>query len=98
MGPRTGRPSDLSEYQKGLAAAPRILQALDRLVGGNGFLVSDAVTLADIHLAPMMSYFISADDGFDLLRQCDRLHDWWSKISSRRMFLDTKPTLPGPKV
>lgn len=98
MAARIGRPSDASEYQKGLASAPRILRALDRLVGSNGFLVSDAVILADIHLAPMMSYFTSADDGLDLLRQCDRLCDWWSKISARRMFLDTKPTLPEPKV
>ena len=94
MGPRTGRPSDTSEYQKGLAAAPNILQALDRLVDGGAFLVDDAVTLADIHLAPMMSYFTSATDGFDLLQQHDRLQAWWTEISARRAFMDTSPPLP----
>lgn len=95
MGPRIGRPSDASEYQKGLAAAPHILDAFDRLIGGDGFLVAgNAVTLADIHLAPMMSYFTSASDGFDLLQQHDRLLGWWTRISTRRAFLDTKPTLP----
>ena len=96
MAARIGRPSDTSEYQKGLAAAPRILQALDRLVGSDGFLVSDAVMLADIHLAQMMSYFICEDNGFDLLRQHDRLFDWWTEIFARPTFLDTTPALTEP--
>ncbi|MGI9485396.1 MAG: glutathione S-transferase family protein [Geminicoccaceae bacterium] len=94
MGPRIGSPSDTVEYQKGLAAAPHILQALDRLVGSSAFLVGEAVTLADIHLAPMMSYFTSATDGFDLLQKHDRLHAWWTEISARPAFMDTRPLLP----
>ena len=97
MAARVGRPSDPLEYQKGLAAAPRILEALDRLGGGNGYLVGDKVTLADIHLAPMMSYFTSADDGFELMQQHERLWDWWTRISAYQAFLETKPTLPAPK-
>lgn len=96
MGPRIGRPSDLSEYQQGLAAAPRILRALDRVADDGSFLVGDTLTLADIHLAPMMSYFTAANDGFDLLEQHESLHTWWTAISLRPAFADTKPKLPDP--
>lgn len=96
MAPRIGRPSVASEYRMGLAAAPRILKALDDLIVGDPFLVGDTVTLADIHLAPMMSYFASASDGFEMLQWHDRLHEWWAGISDRRSFLNTKPALPEP--
>ena len=71
---------------------------LDRLAGDGDFLVGDALTLADIHLAPMMSYFTAAKDGFDLLEQHKSLHAWWTKISIRPAFADTKPKLPEPLV
>lgn len=96
MGPRIGRPSDPLEYQQGLAAAPRILSALDRLASDDSFMVGDTLTLADIHLAPMMSYFTAANDGFDLLERHKSLHAWWMTISSRPAFADTKPKLPKP--
>lgn len=96
MGPRIGRPSDPSEYQRGLAAAPRILQALDSLAAGGSFLAGDTLTLADIHLAPMMSYFTSAKDGFDLLEQHEALYAWWATMSLRQAFAETTPQLPEP--
>ena len=39
---------------------PRILHALDRLASGGSFLVGDTLTLAEIHLAPVMFYFTVA--------------------------------------
>lgn len=91
---RTGGTADRSEYHRGLAAAPRVLDALDRLAAGGGFLVGDTLTLADIHLAPMLSYFSTDDGGMALLRQRARLNTWWSAVSTRPAFLDTMPQLP----
>ena len=93
---RMGGPADRAEYDRGLAAAPRVLDALDRLAAGGGFMVGDALTLADIHLAPMLSYFSTDDGGLALLRQRARLNTWWSAVSARRAFLDTMPKLPEP--
>ncbi len=94
---RVGEPADRAEYDRGLAAAPRVLDALDRLAAGGDFLVGDALTLADIHLAPMLSYFSTDDDGMALLRQRARLATWWSAVSVRPAFRDTMPRLPdGP--
>ena len=45
---RVGSPADRAEYESGLAAAPRVLDALDRLAAGGDCLVGDTLTLADI--------------------------------------------------
>lgn len=93
---RMGEPADRAEYENGLAAAPRVLDALDRLAGGSDFLVGDTLTLADIHLAPMMSYFTTDDAGMALLTQRRRLNTWWTAISARPAFIETRPRFPEP--
>ncbi len=94
---RMGEPADRAEYENGLAAAPRVLDALDRLAGGSDFLVGDTLTLADIHLAPMMSYFTTDDGGMALLAQRQRLNTWWTAISARPAFIETRPRFPEPR-
>ncbi|KAB2920162.1 MAG: glutathione S-transferase family protein [Hyphomicrobiaceae bacterium] len=91
---RTGRPADNAEFRRGLEAAPKVLGALDRLATGGDFLVADGLSLADIHLAPMIGYFTSTAEGEALLRQHQRLSVWWSAISRRGAFAETMPKLP----
>ena len=97
MGPLIGRPSDPSEVHRGLTEAPHILESLNSLASGDRFLVDDRLTLADIHLAPMISYFIESDGGRAVFRRYDRLWAWWEVISARAAFNETKPNLPGPR-
>ena len=96
MGPMIGRPSDPMEFHRGLEAAPGILEGLNRLASGNEFLVNDTLTLADLHLAPMISYFIESEEGQAIFGKYDRLCTWWSAISAREAFAETKPKLPKP--
>ena len=91
---RTGRPADRAEYQTGLDAAPRVLRALERLTGGGSFLVSDTVTLADIHLAPMIGYLAMDSAGAAMLGDYPRLTAWWSMMIKRDAFVATRPALP----
>lgn len=95
MAPRIGRPSDPSEIKRGLGEAPRILDALNGIASGHDFLVDDMPTLADIHLAPIVSYFIESDEGHDVFRRYARLKAWWKTMSARTAFIGTKPELPG---
>ncbi|MEO8320749.1 MAG: glutathione S-transferase domain-containing protein [Bradyrhizobium sp.] len=90
-----GHLSEQSEYQRGLKAAPRVLGALDQLANGGNFLVSDALSLADIHLAPMIAYFVADPGGDALLKSHDRLCSWWSAVSQRKSVAETRPTLPS---
>src|SRR6476646_8989895 len=59
--PLLGRPSDISEVQRGLEKAPVVLAALERLVADTEFLCGNDISLADIHLAPMIGYFAMAE-------------------------------------
>jgi glutathione S-transferase len=93
--PRAGRPVDTAEINRGLEAAPRILGALENLAHGGSFLVGGRRTLADIHLAPMMSYFVAHPRGGEMLQDHSRLATWWASMSTRLTFLDTRPNLPA---
>ena len=92
--PRLGHASDAAEVQKGLAAAPVILAALERLAADSEHLCGADVSLADIHLAPMVGYFAMAEEGAALLKTQRKLSDWWSTMSARPAFRATMPRLP----
>jgi glutathione S-transferase len=81
--PRLGRPSDAIEVRQGLDAAPRVVGALEKLVSDSPFLCGTEVSLADIHLAPMLGYFAMFPEGKALLDRHERLGTWWSMMSNR---------------
>jgi len=93
--PRLGRPSDATEIQKGLEAAPQVLAALERLVADTEYLCGAELTLADIHLAPMIGYFAMAEEGEALLKRHRKLSHWWSTMSARSAYRATMPRLPA---
>ena len=93
--PRFGLPIDADAYERGLSAAPRVLDALDCLLTEDSYLVAPTITLADIHLAPMLSYFVESEEGLKLLQTRARLALWWSHISREKGFVETKPVLPA---
>lgn len=96
MGPRVGRPSDPNEVTRGLEASKRTLDVLENLIGDGGFIVGRRLSLADIHLAPMLSYFSEAKQGADGLQQRPKLASWFASIAERDAFKATKPNLPPP--
>lgn len=92
--PRMSRPMDENEFQSGLEAAPRVLAALESIAGEGPWLCGNQLSLADIHLAPMVGYFVLADEGRALLQRYPRLGEWWSELSNRSTFVATTPRLP----
>jgi glutathione S-transferase len=92
--PRMGRPSDKLEIGYGLDAAPKILGSLERLASGGQFLSGDGLSLADIHLAPIIGYFTQVPEANALFDQYERLSAWWSTMSERAAYLVTMPRLP----
>jgi len=87
---RTGQPVDEAEISRGLAAAPKVLAALEPLVG-------EELTLADLHLGAMVAYFVLAPEGATLLRHYPKLTRWWERVSARPSFAATDPGLPSPE-
>ena len=93
--PLLGRSSDIAVLQKGLEAAPEVLAALERLIAGTEYLCGPDVSLADIHLAPMIGYFAMAKEGDALLKMQPKLRKWWSTMSARAAYRATTPRLPA---
>lgn len=87
--------ADEKEFRRGLDAAPRILSALEDAAGEDRYLCGDDISLADIHLAPMIGYFARAPEGKDLLQKQLRLSAWWADFSKRTAFVATTPRLPS---
>jgi glutathione S-transferase len=92
--PRTGRAADSGEIRQGLGAAPRVLAALETIASEAQYLCGDRLSLADLHLAPMISYFVLAPEGRALLDGHPRLTRWWEVISQRPAYRATLPRLP----
>src|SRR5437879_5473920 len=93
--PLMKRQADENEFRKGLEAAPRVLSALEKAAGEGQYLCGIRPSLADIHLAPMIGYFVLAPEGNTLLQKQHRLSDWWADFSKRPAFVDTTPQLPS---
>lgn len=91
---RTGREADSAEVRCGLEAAPKVLGALEQLAGEDNFLCGSDLSLADIHLAPMIGYFALHAEGAALLGRHRRLAHWWAAVSQSTAFEATAPELP----
>lgn len=82
---------DDAEAEKGLRTAPNVLGALEAVAEDAAFLCGPALSLADIHLAPMIGYFTKVPEGAAMVSSYPKLTAWWSVVSSRIAFQDTEP-------
>ncbi len=80
--PRMGEAGDAGEVAAGLAASARVLGALEELVEGE-WMAGDRLSLADLHLGPMMAYFVAAPEGAAMLEGFPRLAGWWGRVRGR---------------
>ncbi len=94
FGPRIDRESDPAEFNEGLKASPRVLSALSDIADDGPYLIGESLSLADIHLAPMLGYFAKTPEGLEMLKDYPVLDDWWQQISTRDAFVRTFPPLP----
>jgi glutathione S-transferase len=91
---RVSRPASniASDEGKIAAALPRAdvcLSALDDLLADAPWLAGQAITLADLHAAPIFAVFRLAPEGERLLGRHDRLAGWWDRVSVRQSFVRT---------
>ncbi len=93
--PAAGQAGDPARVAEGMAAAPRILGALDR-IAAEGLTLGPAPDLAAIHLAPMMAAFLMAPGAADLLARAPSLARWWTGMAERPSLAATDPGLPAP--
>lgn len=81
--------SDEERIAYGLVKARISLSAITRLMNNKSWLAGDHVTLADLHLAPMMDFFLMTDEGRRLMGVFPALSAWWVRMKTRPSMLAT---------
>jgi glutathione S-transferase len=82
---------DSAGIREAVPQAQKCLTVIEGLMDGGGFLVGGSLTLADLHLAPMIGYFAHTPEGKHILAKLPKLTGWWQGISSRPSMVETEP-------
>lgn len=89
---------DPDQITIGLRAGRPALRVLDEIAGEG--LVLDGrglITLADIHLAPMIDYLSRVETGAAALAEWPALSEWWAALSGRGSLQATDPFADVPR-
>lgn len=74
----------------GLAQASKALRTLSALKAPGPWLLGDQLTLADLHAAPIIGYFVKVAEGRNLLAEFPDIRDWYARIAARPSFVRTE--------
>jgi glutathione S-transferase len=89
--PMTGGTPDEAAIKEAMPQIRLCLSELERILGGAPWFGGDAVSLGDLHLAPILAYMTSTPESAALLKPHERLAGWWQRMSSRDSMAKTQP-------
>jgi glutathione S-transferase len=89
--PSLGEPSSREEIDAGLEASIKVLAFLDGVASEGLVLNGRDISLADCHLAPMIDYFVRAEEGKAALSSHLALQRWWDEIAAVEALKATDP-------
>lgn len=87
-----GQMPDLRRVGEARAKMPVCLGVLSDFLGDSLWFCGDRLTLADLHLAPMLDYFLMVPEGWEAFRKIENLRSWRDRIGSRESFRATIPS------
>jgi glutathione S-transferase len=93
VAPRLGLPVDEAAVAAAVPRARLCLSEFARLMGQQPYLAGDRLTLADLMLAPILTYFSRTAEGEEPIAEHPSLHPWLRRMQERQSFQVTKP--PG---
>ncbi|MER8410687.1 glutathione S-transferase family protein [Mesorhizobium sp. M7A.F.Ca.US.010.02.1.1] len=70
----------------GISQASKALQTLSSLKAPGSWLLGDRLTLADLHAAPIIGYFVKAAEGQKLLAEFAEIQAWWDRVAKLPRF------------
>ena len=91
--PMTGGTTDEAVIAAAMPTAQISLGAFEELLEDHAWLAGDALSLADLHVAPVMAYFSGTPEGQRLMPEHPKLTRWWAAVSSRPSMAKTQPQL-----
>ncbi len=83
VAPKFGRPVDEDRLQAAIPKARVCVGELSRLLGQQPFMAGNALSIADLMLAPQMSYFLRTDEGAEMLGEHPLLKIWVQRMNNR---------------
>jgi glutathione S-transferase len=86
---RYGKPADEAAIKTALPGARICMQAVDDLKGDHAYLAGNALSLADLLLAPQMANFALTPEGKAMLAAHPRLAGWLDHMATRPSMLNT---------
>ena len=87
--PKRGGVSDEQKIRDAIPRAVTCLTALQQIMLAGAFLTGPALTLADLHAAPMFAYSTMAPEAHQLLALYPGLTEWWDRMVTRRSMTST---------
>jgi len=94
VNPMLGAPVDEKAVADAKPKATTALSALESLADSTGpFLCGKELSLADLHVAPLMEYFSATPEGKAALSSSPRIKRWLDQISNRASVVKTRPKL-----
>ena len=87
-----GATPDIERLERGLVASEPVLRALEAIAQEGRVLQATTFSLADIHLAPMVDYFVKVPAAKAQLDEKSALSAWWKTAKRRPSLVATDPT------
>ncbi|MFZ5791602.1 MAG: glutathione S-transferase family protein [Pseudomonadota bacterium] len=87
--PQGGGTPDEAKIAAALPKAETCLAALSALAGAP-YLLGEQLTLADLHLLPVIAYLRLVPEGQKLLAKAPKITAWWEKMAGRASVKDTR--------
>jgi len=88
--PMLGEQSDEAAIAEAMPEISKSMGIIAGLRADSKFLVSERVTLADLHLAPIFDYFQSTPDSDPILQKNSGLRNWWTEMNKRESMRKTQ--------
>jgi glutathione S-transferase len=95
IAPRLGMPVNEAKIAAAVPKARTCLVELDRLVGDNAYMAGEALSLADLMLAPHIDGIRQTPEGAEILQPLSALARWWARIDQRSSMARTRPRYVG---
>jgi glutathione S-transferase len=89
--PLKGGTPDRAIISEAMLQAQLVLKTIEGLAEGGEFLCGSAISLADLHLVPILDYFVRSEDGSAALKQYPKISSWWQKTEQRPTVKKTRP-------
>jgi len=87
--PGEGKATDEAVMAKAAETAETALPAIENLFRGKPYTNGERIGLADLHLAPIFDYFLRCEAAPGLMKDRQRLCEWWTAIKQRDSYLKT---------